>query len=69
MKIEQAHYFMVNVEHMVKLANEWRFTNIWQETSSEFVRKMLHAYGKDVTKKAIAKANHKLHCKCYRMED
>ena len=68
MSIEQTKYFRDEVDHMVRLANEWRYTNKATEIFTMKIEQLLKFRGKDFTRKAIAKANQRIHAKVYRME-
>ena len=68
MTIEQTKYFRDEVDHMVRLANTWKNTNKATEIFTMKVEQLLKFRGKDFTRKAISKANQRIHAKVYRME-
>ena len=65
MTIEQTRWFREEVDHMVEMANDWRYTTRWDERMNSYMTNLVHYRGQQVAKKAAAKANQRLHAKVY----
>ena len=65
MTVEQTRWFREEVEHMVEMANNWRFTSKWDDIMNDHMMNLARLRGQQAAKKAAAKANQRLHAKVY----
>jgi len=65
MTVEQTTWFRMEVDHMVKMAENWRFTSKMEALARDHMASLTRERGQHAAKKAAAKANQRLHAKVY----